>query len=360
MGELHSSNMIRLPSNPRLVAASIAVLLLVVYGPVSAGPSTSGTTASAWQIEGIETLPPAEIESRVPNANPLNYFLYAARLFKDGESDKAVFWYHAGELRYKFMLFAHRSPPDEGQALFESMQATVGQPISLYAASDTKKWVEQIDAVLRWDASTPNGFTSKTEYRRQWEDARGWLLKVRDQIVTHADEIQKQRAQQGIGQVGVKNGVYIEEHKAKMPADWPPLEATTSVDRVVGVYKADLRLGHTLFIGEGPKTLSASAFAISTEGPDGVLIVAKRGEDELIRRTMSVREQDGAVVFEANTKPDNMSEGGIHETVYLRVNAVGDLVVQSDWLTEGKYQNKTMPVRESNTFWFRTVRVSAQ
>jgi hypothetical protein len=343
-----------------LIAVFIGVPLLVVCGPVIAGPSTSATTASAWQIEGIETLPPAEVESLLPNANPLNYFMYAARLFKDGENDKAVFWYHAGELRYKFMLFAHRSPPDEGQALFESMQATVGQPISLYAASDTKKWVEQIDAVLRWDASTPNGFTSKAEYRRQWEDARSWLLKVRDQIVTHADEIQKQRAQQGIGQVGVKNGVYVEERNAKMPADWPPLEATTPIDRVVGVYKADLRLGHTLFFGEGSKTLRATTFAISREGPDGMLIVAKRGEDELIRRTMSVREQDGAVVFEADTKPDYMSEGGIHETVYLRLNAVGDLVVQSDWLTEGKYQNKTMPVRESNTAWFRTVRVSGQ
>jgi hypothetical protein len=75
---------------------------------------------------------------------------------------------------------------------------------------------------------------------------------------------------------------------------------------------------------------------------------------------MSIRVQGGAVVFEAATKPDYMSEGGIHETVYLRVNAVGDLVVQSDWLTEGRYQNKTMQVRESNTFWFRTVRLGAQ
>jgi hypothetical protein len=340
-------------------SALISLALLAVCAVVGGGASATAASTNAWQIEGIETLPLTEIESRLPNANPLNYYLYAARLFRDGENDKAVFWYYAGELRFKFLLLAHPSPPDAGQALFESMQATVGQPISLYAGSDTKKWVDQINAVLQWDASTPNGFTSKAEYRRQWDDARGWLVNVRDQIVAHADEIQEQRAQQGIGQVGVKNGVYIEEHKAKMPADWPPLEATTSVDRVVGAYKAELRLGHTLFIGDGPKTLRATSFDISREGPDGMLIVAKRGEDELIRRTMSVRKQDGAVVFEADTKPDYMSEGGIHETVYLRVNAVGDLVVQSDWLTEGRYQNKAMPVRESNTFWFRAVRLGA-
>ena len=199
---------------PRSIAALIGLTLVVACSLVSAGTTSSTVvTADAWRIEGIETLPPAEIERQLPNANPLNYFLYAARLFKNGENDKAVFWYHAGELRFKFMLLAHPSPPDAGQALFESMQATVGRPISIYAGSDTKKWADQINAVLQWDASTPNGFTSKADYRRQWEDARAWLVAVRDQIATHADEIQKQRAQQGIGQVGVKNGVYIEEHR---------------------------------------------------------------------------------------------------------------------------------------------------
>jgi hypothetical protein len=339
------------------VAVSIGVPLLVVCGSVSAGPSTIATTGNVWQIEGMDTLPPAEIERQLPNANPLNYFLYAGRLFKDGESDKAVFWYHAGELRFKFLLLAHPSPPDAGQALFESMQASVGQPISLYAGSDTKRWVDQINAVLQWDASTPNGFTSKTEYRRQWEDARSWLVKVRGQILAHADEIQKQRAKQDINHIKVENGVYIEEHRPKMPADWPALAAATPVDRVVGAYKADFRLGHTLFLGEGQKALRATTFDVSREGSDGVLIVAKSGEDELIRRTMSAREQDGAVIFEADTTADNLREGRIHETVYLRLNAVGDLVVQSDWLTEG-YRNKTMPIRESNTFWFRTERLS--
>ena len=55
-----------------------------------------------------------------------------------------------------------------------------------------------------------------------------------------------------------------------------------------------------------------------------------------------------------------MSEGGSHKTVYPRVNAAGDLVVQSDWLTQWKIQNKATPVRESNTLWFRATRVGAQ
>jgi hypothetical protein len=71
-----------------------------------------------------------------------------------------------------------------------------------------------------------------------------------------------------------------------------------------------------------------------------MVLVAKSGEDELMHRTITVWKQDGAVVFEADTKPDYMSEGGIHATVYPRVNAVGDLVVQSDWLRNGSRRPK--------------------
>jgi hypothetical protein len=186
------------------------------------------------------------------------------------------------------------------------------------------------------------------------------LGQLKSYIAAHADDIRKQRAQEGIGDVGVKDGVYTEEHRRKMPPDWPPLEAATALDSVVGIYKAYWHLGHTLFFGEGPKAMRAERFEFSKAGPGEILIVAKRGDDELVRRTVSIREQDGAVVFEGDTKPGYMSSGGTHETVFLRLNAAGELVVQSDWLTEGTYQNQAMPTREINTFWFRVPRLSAQ
>lgn len=97
---------------PRSIAALIGLTLVVVCSLASEGTTSStAVAADASRVEGIETLPPAEVERQLPNANPLNYFLHAARLFKNGENDKAVFWYHAGELRFKFMLLAHPSPP---------------------------------------------------------------------------------------------------------------------------------------------------------------------------------------------------------------------------------------------------------
>ena len=320
-----------------------------------------GTSANSGLIDGIDRLSTSEIEARLPNSHPVNYYLYAGRLWKEGSKDQAVFWYYVGQLRFRFLLAAEPdSDPSGGPALFESLQSMIGEPINLYAGSDTKKWVEQINSALEWDASNPNGFTSKSAYPRQLEQVRSGLIKLRDDIVAHAEDIQKQRAQQGIGEVGVRNGVYVEERKAKMPTDWPPLESVTPLDKVVGSYKADLRLGHTLFLGEGAKTLRAATFEISKDGADGILFVAKRDEEELVRRTANVREQDGAIMFEGESKPDYMSSGGIHETVYLRVNTAGDLVVQSNWLTQGTYQNKATPVRQLNTFWFRAARISGQ
>lgn len=66
-----------------------------------------------------------------------------------------------------------------------------------------------------------------------------------------------------------------------------------------------------------------------------------------------------AVIFENDSKPYDMTEGGMHATDYLRVNTAGDLVVQSDWLIEGKLPNRTMPVREFYTNWIRATRIGA-
>lgn len=337
------------------------MLLAISDGLIARHGAAMASEQQAGLIEGLDKLPGAEIEARLPATHPANYYGYAARLWRDGEKDNAVLWLSVGELRFRFLLLTEpHTDPSGDPALFNSLQATIGRPILLYAGSDTSKWAKQIDSALQWDESNPNDFTSKSKYKKQWEQARGSLGQLKSYIAAHADDIRKQRAQEGIGDVGVKDGVYTEEHRRKMPADWPPLEAATAIDSVVGIYKADWHLGHTLFFGEGPKAMKAETFEVSKAGPGEILITAKRGTDELARRTASIREQDGAVVFEGDTKPDYMSSGGIHETVFLRLNVVGDLVVQSDWLQEGQFQNKSMPVREANTFWFRTPRVGAQ
>jgi hypothetical protein len=343
------------------IVALIALTLLSICNAVFPVCSAAIASGSTGLIEGIEKLPPSEIENRLPNAHPLNYYGYAGRLWSEAEKDKAVFWLYVGQLRFRFLLLSEpNTDPSGDPALFESLQSTIGQPITLYAGSDATRWAEQINAALRWDESNPNGFTSKSKYKKQWAEARGSLMKLRDYVVAHAVDLRKQRVQEGIGEVGVKNGVYVEEHKRRMPSDWPALEGTTPLDKIVGVYGGSPDLANALFSSDRPKVLRATTFRITREGSSSILVSAKGGDEELFRRTILVREENGAVVFEETFEPDYYSEGAIHDISYVRLNTAGDLVIQRESVAEGKYPNKPMPFRYVNTFWVRAARVGAQ
>jgi hypothetical protein len=137
-------------------------------------------------------LSPAQIEQQLPNANPVNYYIYSEQLFRAGRKDQAVQWFYAGQLRYRFLLSTvPRSDPSAGVALFDSLLNEFGPPINHYGASDPPNWVKQIDAALQWDASNPNGYTSKTRYPHQLQDVRAGLTNFRSYVAAHADELKK-------------------------------------------------------------------------------------------------------------------------------------------------------------------------
>lgn len=343
-----------MPLGSILSLTSFALVLLCSPIVTLAAPQDGGL------IQGIDKLLPAEIESRLPNAHPVNYYVYAGRLWAAGDKDKAVFWRYVGQLRYRFLLLTEpHADPSGDPAMFASFQETIGRPIDLYAGSDTTKWAEEVNEVLKWDEANPNGFTSKTKYSKQWDEARASLVKLREYVLAHAEDIKTQRAQQGVGEVGVVNGVYVEEIKRRMPSDWPALEPNTSADRIVGVYKGSLDLANALFSADRPKVLRATTFDISRDGNNGILVVARKGEEELLRRTIPVREENGAVVFEELFHPDYF-EGTTTVTSYLHVNTDGELVIQRDLVSEGKYRNRPMPFREAHTFWVRASRSAPQ
>lgn len=314
-------------------------------------------------IESIGTLSPAEIERQLPGLHPANYYAYAGRLWGSGKRDEAVFWFYAGQLRYRFRLMADPGlDPSGDPALFASLQSMIGEPINLYVGSDPKNWMQQIDSVLAWDAKTTNGFTSKTEHKKAFEEARAGLVKLRDYIGGHLDDIRSTREQQGVGEVGVTNGVYVEERKEKMPKDWPALLPQSSPEKIAGVYEASFEalLGPILFFEEQSKVFGASSFELSVAKPGALLVIAKKGQQELLRRTIAIRQESGSVVFDERRtlQQTGLSEGGANTTNYLRVNAAGELVIQRDSLTEGKYPNKPTPVRLVYTFWNRAKRLT--
>jgi hypothetical protein len=183
-------------------------------------------------------------------------------------------------------------------------------------------------------------------------------VKLRDYIATHGDEIRKQRDQQGVGEVGLKDGVYVEERRAKMPADWPALESQSTLANVIGTYKASFDLGNALFSEDRNKVLRATTFEIVSDAPDSLAIVARRQGDELLRRRVTIRDDNGALVFDEVVPPDHMglSTGTAKVTVYLRANVAGDLVIQRELQGEGQRPNSKTPVRFLYAFWSRAAR----
>jgi hypothetical protein len=348
---------------------TLLVSLVSAMAPMAMAAQGSGSpvvgSGTPELIQDMAKLPPTEIERQLPAAHPADYYVYANQLWAAGNKDKAVFWFYAGQLRYRFHLLANPGADPSGDpALFASLQDTIGRPINLYAGSDLKKWIQEIDAVLAWDEATANGFTSKANHKSELQKARGGLAELRDYLATHGDEIRKQREQQGVGNVGVANGTYVEEHNEKMPEDWPALAPQSSPAKIAGIYveSFDAYLGPILFFEDQHKVLGATSFELSVATPATLIVIARKGDQEVLRRAIPIREENGAFVFEEHRAAEQvgLSEGGARETVYLRVNSAGELVIQRESLTEGKYKNKPIPIRLSYTFWNRAKRLAAK
>lgn len=149
--------------------------------------------------EQIKALPTAQIEKQLPDEHPTSYYLYAGRLFNEGRKDDAVFWFYVGQLRYRIHLKAHPDlPPSGDPAVFSSLSATMGRKINEYAGGSIKGWTGAIDRALKWDAATPNGFTSKKKYAAAHQEIRAGLKAMRDEVESTASSIRASRKKAGL------------------------------------------------------------------------------------------------------------------------------------------------------------------
>jgi hypothetical protein len=196
-----------MPAHTRVALMALGALLTAAaaaappQGPAS--PTAKGTAAAQsaapalptqWLMPGLADgkLTPAQIEQQLPDAHPINYYIYAEQLFRGGRKDQALQWFYAGQLRYRFLLKANPgSDRSGGTALFNSLLNEFGPPLNHYGASDPANWAKQIDAALEWDASNPNGYTSKTRYAQQLHEVRDGLVNFRVYVVDHAAELRK-------------------------------------------------------------------------------------------------------------------------------------------------------------------------
>jgi hypothetical protein len=146
------------------------------------------------------TLSIEQLRNGIENRHPYYLYILAGKLFAAGKKDEAVFWFYAGQLRYRVYLQVNKNKldPSGDPALFASLSEDLGRPLNEYAFGDIPQLAKTIDAVLAWDQSHSNALTPREKYRSEYEQITTGLTHMRDEVVRKADSIRKTRAANGM------------------------------------------------------------------------------------------------------------------------------------------------------------------
>ncbi|MGA7328253.1 MAG: hypothetical protein WBX25_28135 [Rhodomicrobium sp.] len=143
--------------------------------------------------------PPSSAIEQLDGEHPAEFYKLAAKLFRHGKKDEAVFIFYLGQLRYRARLLAHRDLDPSGEpALFASLSEVVGRPINEYAFGDIPRLLSTIDAVLEYDRTHPDRFTPPSSFPEAWQQTREGLTKSKAKIERTADEIRAVRQKNGL------------------------------------------------------------------------------------------------------------------------------------------------------------------
>lgn len=154
---------------------------------------------SVVRAEDFNRMSIEQLEKGIENQHPAAYYVLAQKLFVSGRKNEAVFWFYAGQLRYRAYLLCNTGlKPDGDPALFASLSEVIGRPINVYAFGNVDDLVATIDRVLVWDVKTANGFKPVEKCRTQTASVREGLVKMRQETLRNAGEIRRQRIRNGL------------------------------------------------------------------------------------------------------------------------------------------------------------------
>ena len=135
----------------------------------------------------------------IPDQHPAFYYILATRLFAANRKDEALFWFYAGQLRYRIRLACHPDlPAGTEPALFASLQEEVGTQVNGYAGGDPDAWAAAIERARDWDGRTRNGFEPKAPCQAQIADQRAGMTALIDQIRHNGERIRAARRANGL------------------------------------------------------------------------------------------------------------------------------------------------------------------
>jgi hypothetical protein len=171
----------------RVVAAVVALALAPI--PASAQRGTAAADDYTRQS-------PPQLMANIERKHPSAFYALAKRLFEAGQRDEAVFWFYAGQIRYRAYLKLNPGlDPSGDPALFASPSEVIGRPINEYAFGHVPSLAAAIDRALAWDAAHADPYAPKGTAR---EEVVNGLRAMKAKVLATADDIRKTRAANGL------------------------------------------------------------------------------------------------------------------------------------------------------------------
>jgi hypothetical protein len=169
------------------VAAAVAFALGSIPAAAQRAPAAAADTASQSVPQLIEN---------IERKHPVTFYVLAKRLFEGEQKDEAVFWFYAGQIRYRaYLKHNPRLDPSGEPALFASLSEVIGRPINEYAFGHLPSLAAAIDRALAWDAAHADPYAPKGAGR---EEVVNGLRAMKAQVLATAADIRKQRAANGL------------------------------------------------------------------------------------------------------------------------------------------------------------------
>jgi len=163
-----------------------------------------GATGAHGQNESADGADPSAVSvptlrTTITQRHPADYYVLASRLFGHGEKDEAVFWFYAGQLRFRALNACHPEQASSGgAALLSALQSSVGQVMNEYIGGYPRRWAATIRQAIAWDETNPDGPETDEACADAVAEQRTGARDLSDRIERSPDEIRAQRTANGL------------------------------------------------------------------------------------------------------------------------------------------------------------------
>ena len=121
--------------------------------------------------------------------DPFEFYQPAAEHLNEGRLPEAGFLFYLAQMRIRYYLACHPDLPEDGaNALFTSLNYTVGAEINAALQQDTELYLRVLDAAIAYSEEENGGFYPRAENPEQYDRILTGLRGLRDTVAEPNDD----------------------------------------------------------------------------------------------------------------------------------------------------------------------------